>query len=132
MVVSSLRALDAGIESTAALQRTISNLGEPLYRKLEPTGYSLANADWVNSASLLARMNFALALAQNKVPGVSVDAGRFADSADPAEVARRVLFRDVSPETAMALQKAAQEQGSPAGPGLVAGLVIGSPEFQRK
>jgi uncharacterized protein (DUF1800 family) len=132
MVVSSLRALDAQIESTAALQRTISNLGEPLYRKLEPTGYSLANADWVNSASLLARMNFALALAQNKLPGVAVDAGRFGDSADPAEVARRVLFRDVTPETAAALQKAAQEQASPTGPALVAGLVIGSPEFQRK
>jgi uncharacterized protein (DUF1800 family) len=132
MVVSSLRALDAGVENTAALQRTISNLGEPLYRKLEPTGYSLANADWVNSASLLARMNFALAVAQNKIPGVTVDAGRFGDSADPAEVARRVLFRDVTPETAAALQKAAQEQTSLAGPALVAGLVIGSPEFQRK
>jgi uncharacterized protein (DUF1800 family) len=132
LVVSSLRALDAGIESTAALQRTISDLGEPLYRKLEPTGYPLANTDWVNSASLLARMNFALALVQNKVPGVSVDAGRFGDSADPAEVARRVLFRDVTPETAAAIQKAAQEQASHAGPALVAGLVIGSPEFQRK
>jgi len=132
MVVSSLRALDAEIESTAALQRTITNLGEPLYRKLEPTGYSLANADWVNSASLLARMNFALALAQNKIPGVRVDAGRFGDSAEPAEVARRVLFHDVTPETASALQKAAQEQSSAPGPATIAGLVIGSPDFQRK
>ena len=29
-------------------------MGQPLYRKVEPTGYSLKNADWLNSAALLA------------------------------------------------------------------------------
>jgi uncharacterized protein (DUF1800 family) len=132
LVVSSVRAVDAQVANTTSLQKTIANLGQPLYRKVEPTGYSLVNADWVNSASLLARMNFGLALAQNKVPGVTLEAAQFGDSTDPAEVARRVLFRDVTPETAAALRKAAQEQGSPAGPSLMAGLVLGSPEFQRK
>ena len=33
------------------------------------------NAEWINSAALLARMNFALDLTQNKVPGVKVDPG---------------------------------------------------------
>ena len=48
-------------------------LGEPLYRKIEPTGYSSANAEWISSAGLLDRMNFAFALAHNKLPGVKVD-----------------------------------------------------------
>ena len=66
------------------------NLGEPLYRKQEPTGYSNLNAEWVNSAALLARMNFALALAQNKVPGVKVDASKFAAD-EPSEIAQALL-----------------------------------------
>jgi uncharacterized protein (DUF1800 family) len=47
-------------------------MGEPLYRKQEPTGYSNSSAEWLNSAGLLARMNFALSLVGNKVPGVKV------------------------------------------------------------
>ncbi len=45
-----------------ALANQVGNLGEPLYRKLEPTGYSNLNSEWVNSAALLGRMNFALQL----------------------------------------------------------------------
>jgi hypothetical protein len=48
-------------------------MGEPLYRKLEPTGYSNSGKEWLNSAGLVARMNFAVNLAENKVPGVKVD-----------------------------------------------------------
>ena len=39
---------------------------------MEPTGYSNSSQEWLNSAGLLARMNFALQLADNKVPGVKV------------------------------------------------------------
>src|SRR5258708_35914189 len=69
MIVSAVRATGAQVDFAFPLARHIAELGEPLYRKLEPTGYSDANSEWVNSAALLARMNFAMALAQNKVPG---------------------------------------------------------------
>ena len=36
-----------------ALANQVGNLGEPLYRKQEPTGYSNLNSEWVNSAALL-------------------------------------------------------------------------------
>ncbi len=72
MVVSSVRALDAAVSDAWALANQVGNLGEPLYRKQEPTGYSNLNADWVNSAALLGRMNFAIQLTQNRVPGVRV------------------------------------------------------------
>jgi hypothetical protein len=39
--------------------------------------------EWLNSGGLLARMNFALQLAGNKVAGVKVDAGKFAKAGDP-------------------------------------------------
>jgi uncharacterized protein (DUF1800 family) len=69
MVVSAVRATDADVTSAFLLANEVRRLGEPLYGKLEPTGYSAANAEWVSSASLLDRMNFALALANNRVPG---------------------------------------------------------------
>src|SRR6185503_16455648 len=81
-----------------------AQLGQPLYRKVEPTGYSSANAEWVNSAALLARMNFALALANNRVPGSKVDISRFEN--DSAPVARQILFQEPAQQTLDSIQKA--------------------------
>ena len=130
MVVSSVRALNANVTDAFALANQVGNLGEPLYRKLEPTGYSNLNSEWVNSAALLARMNFALQLAQNHVPGVKVDVSTL--SSDPAPVAKSLLCRPASPQTQAGIQKALDEQKQKKTPALVAGLVIGSPDFQRR
>ncbi len=74
MVVSAARASNAQVTSAFALENVLQKLGEPLYRKVEPTGYSNLNDEWVSSSSLLERMNFALALARNHIPGVRLDA----------------------------------------------------------
>jgi len=126
MIVSTVRATGAQVDFAFPLANQIAQLGEPLYRKLEPTGYSDANSEWVNSAALLARMNFALSLAQNKVPGSKLDASLF--SGAPADIARQVLFTDAKPETLAAIEK--QTQGSASAP--VVGLMLGSPDFQRR
>jgi len=126
MIVSAVRATGAHVDFAFPLAKQIAELGQPLYRKLEPTGYSDANSEWVNSAALLARMNFALALAQNKVPGAKLDASLF--SGDPGEVAHQILFTDAKPETLAAIAK--QTQGSKNAP--VVGLMLGSPDFQRR
>jgi uncharacterized protein (DUF1800 family) len=134
MIASALRATGAEVDYALPLAQQIGQLGEPLYRKVEPTGYSSANAEWVSSASLLGRMNFAIALAQNKVPGVKVDAKRFVE--DPSREARQVLFTDATAATKEAIVKALAEQKSKdpkaASPAMVAGLVLGSPDFQRR
>ena len=129
MTVSSVRALNAKVTDAFTLANQVGNLGEPLYRKLEPTGYSNLNSDWVSSAALLGRMNFALQLSENHVPGVAVDVSHF--SSDPAVVARGLLCRPASQRTQAGIQKALAEQKKKTS-GLVAGLVIGSPDFQRK
>jgi uncharacterized protein (DUF1800 family) len=129
MVASSVRALDAEVTDAWALANQVGSLGEPLYRKQEPTGYSNLNAEWVNSAALLSRMNFALQLARNGVPGVKVDVSRFGN--DPVLVAKTLLFRSSSPQTRAAIDKALEDQKQKT-PALVAGLVIGSPDFQRR
>jgi uncharacterized protein (DUF1800 family) len=128
VIVSAVRATGAQVDFAIPLAMQIAQLGEPLYRKIEPTGYSSANAEWVNSAALLARMNFALALTANRVPGASVDAGAF--DTEAATVARRLLFHDPTQQTLDSIEKALlQKEPTPA---LVAGLVLGSPDFQRR
>jgi uncharacterized protein (DUF1800 family) len=135
MIVSSIRATGAEVDYAFPLANRIAQLGQPLYRKLEPTGYSNANAEWINSASLLARMNFALDLTQNKVQGTKVDQARFNE--DPAHTARLMLFTNPTATTRDAIDKAIADQKTknpkaPPSPALVAGLVIGSPDFQRR
>jgi uncharacterized protein (DUF1800 family) len=129
MVASSARALDAHVIDGWALANQVGTLGEPLYRKLEPTGYSNLSSEWVNSAALLGRMNFALQLAQNHVESVKVDVSRFGD--DPSAVAKMLMFRAMSPQTREAIDKALEDKKQK-NPAMVAALVIGSPDFQKR
>ena len=146
MVVSSVRATNATVTSAFLLTNTLQQLGEPLYRKVEPDGYSSANAEWINSAALLARMNFALSLASNHVPGVKIDQDAWQPMVqqDPLALARYLLAQDPTDATRNAIEKALtdtdlQKQlmqnakaGPPRLPGLIAGLTLGSPEFQKR
>ncbi|HZS55356.1 MAG TPA: DUF1800 domain-containing protein [Bryobacteraceae bacterium] len=146
MVVSAVRATNADVTSTFLLANELNKLGEPLYRKIEPTGYSNLNAEWVSSAALLDRMNFALVLAHNRVPGIKVNVAQWQaiSDRDPMELARDILEQDPSDQTKTAIEKALGDEGlqkqlaenakagPPQTPSLIAGLAIGSPEFQRR
>jgi uncharacterized protein (DUF1800 family) len=72
-VASAVRAVNGDVDYAFPLVNQIAQLGQPLYRKQEPTGYSNSSQEWLNSAGLLARMNFALQLAKNQIPGVKVE-----------------------------------------------------------
>lgn len=61
-LVSTLRAAGDEVRNPQQLLNVMNQMGQPLYRKQEPTGYSNRGADWMNSSSLLARMNFATSL----------------------------------------------------------------------
>src|SRR5579862_3379165 len=128
MIVSAVRATGAQVDNAGPLVRQLATLGEPLYRKLEPTGYSNVGEDWMNSAALLARMNFSLKLAQNQMEGVKLDPAKF--SAVPASAARQLLFADAAGQTLAAIDKEIGDQQPD--PGLVAGMLLGSPDFQRR
>jgi uncharacterized protein (DUF1800 family) len=128
MVASAIRAVNGDIDFAGAMNGLMTQLGEPLYRKLEPTGYSNRSTDWMNSASLLARMNFANALSQGHVNGVKVDTAQF--TGDPIQIEKRILLTNPSPDAEAAIQ-AGLQQGTPSGP-LVAGLTMGSPDFQKR
>jgi len=76
-VVSAVRASDASIDTAQPNLQPLANalreLGMPLYGAVPPTGYKWEAADWVSTGALVARMNFALALAANRLPGITVN-----------------------------------------------------------
>ena len=129
MVVSSVRALDADADDVFALTQRISDLGQPLYGKAEPTGYSNTGEGWANTAGLLARINFASALVEGRVPGVLVTTTRF-DRKTPAAVAAELLSAPPSKQMELAIQSGLQTRQL--APATIASLVIASPDFQRR
>ncbi|HYJ91722.1 MAG TPA: DUF1800 domain-containing protein [Pyrinomonadaceae bacterium] len=72
LAVSSIRALGADTNGSPALLAMLNKLGEVPYGYQAPTGYPDKAEDWVNTGALLERMNFAIAIASNRIPGTTV------------------------------------------------------------
>ena len=67
-VVSAVRSTGATVVNAQPLVAQLRNLGMPLYGCVPPTGYSMTADAWVNTGSLLSRMNFALQLVSGQMP----------------------------------------------------------------
>jgi|HubBroStandDraft_1064217.scaffolds.fasta_scaffold00131_11 uncharacterized protein (DUF1800 family) len=159
-VASAVRATGAEVDDALPLTRQLNNMGMPLYGAQPPTGYSMKAETWVSSSALLNRMNFALALTGSKIKGVKVDAAQVAGSSLPSSDATltlsalevNLLVGGVSKQTHDSIvaqidatsrndapQKdsiaAPHKSADPARPpdvSTMAGLLLGSPEFQRR
>ncbi len=148
LVVSSVRALGTDVDTPMPLVQWVGRIGEPLYQCQPPTGYSDKAETWVNSGALLNRLNFSLALAGNKVRGSRSDVAALlgSDSEGDAKVtldrAVQVFLGEAAPGTVDTLQRQLENpqvvQAKLDDPvkqvdlGLVTGLVLGAPEFQRR
>jgi uncharacterized protein (DUF1800 family) len=75
-VASALRATGARMFSPLPIVRALAEMGMPLYLCQPPTGYDETAAPWVSPGALVARMNFAVALSDNRLRGVRVPAER--------------------------------------------------------
>jgi len=149
-VLSAVRTSGAEVSDAQSLARQLQNLGMPLYGMQPPTGYSLKADAWVNSSALLGRMNFALALTAGKLKGVQLDAGQMlgpgpspTDSQGAlAALETSLLAGNVSrqPHDTISAQmndpknsrRQLDDPGRPPKTGAIAGLLLGSPEFQRR
>jgi uncharacterized protein (DUF1800 family) len=72
-VVSAVRASGAQVDNMQPLVQALRQMGMPLYGAVPPTGYKWDAADWVSTGALVDRMNFALSLAANRLPGITVE-----------------------------------------------------------
>ena len=71
-VVSAARASNATIDNLQPLANALRDMGMPVYGAVPPTGYKWDASDWVSTGALVNRMNFALTLAANKLPGIAI------------------------------------------------------------
>ncbi|HEV7378041.1 MAG TPA: DUF1800 domain-containing protein [Pyrinomonadaceae bacterium] len=81
LAISAIRTLGGETNGAPAIHQWIAKMGQPLYGYQTPNGYSDVAENWVNTGSLLERLNFGLALASNRIPGTRVDLARFAGDA---------------------------------------------------
>ena len=149
-VVSAVRATGASVQNPAPLAQALNKMGMPLYGMQPPTGYSMKGDAWVNSAALLDRMNFALALGSGKMRGANFNPQAAVNGAAiPADSTlalglfeSSLLSGDVSKQTHQTIlkqltnpeitQRKLDDPSRPADSGVIAGLILGSPEFQRR
>jgi uncharacterized protein (DUF1800 family) len=106
VVVSALRALGAQPDGTLRTAQTIATLGEPIYGHQAPNGWPETGDQWMNTGAILNRINFGVAIAAGKIPGVSPTAWKGAENLQNASVERQVdgvvgalLGGGVSPDT---------------------------------
>jgi uncharacterized protein (DUF1800 family) len=129
MVVSTVRAMGGEVTDAWTLVQKIAEMGEPLYSKLEPTGYPDTGETWLSTAGIMARINFPTALASGQVPGVSPDASRW-KGMDASAIARDLLGHDPSAQPLNAIVTGLQ--GKDPAPSLIASLILSSPDFERR
>jgi uncharacterized protein (DUF1800 family) len=169
-VISAVRASNAKIDSLRPIANALRQMGMPPYGCVPPTGYNWQASAWVSTGALVDRMNFALNLAANRLPGITVDwAPQIPDGAAPAadvqtpeseetrleasvipggvsESTRRAVLQQFQQQIAQNSSVPAKAIATPARTALrpsapnalarqdqvLAGLLLGSPEFQRR
>jgi uncharacterized protein (DUF1800 family) len=186
-VISAVRASGADVKNAMPLVQALDKLGMPLYGMQTPNGYSWMAETWVNTGDLVSRMNFAVGLSSDRIPGVQTDWTRLLgqtsgamesvalkmDGSDDAVAAKEakletlLLGQAVSDRTRSTVLRQFQDQGmqqqaeksfsirpndfepmaqvlNPAmlrqqnrppldrEAAMMAGLLLGSPEFQRR
>jgi uncharacterized protein (DUF1800 family) len=158
-VISAVRAGGIDVQDANVVVKAIADLGQPLYGRQTPDGYSMLSTPWINSSALLERMNFSLALAGNRLSkGVTADwlgqlgAVSLVPDLEERQIENLLMHGQVSDKTrTLILQQLqspppSQPQGTATPVAIVpqthqtadreaaltAGLLFGSPDFQRR
>lgn len=175
LAMSAVRSLDAEITQPYQLFSWINKMGQKMYYYQAPTGFPDRGEYWINTGSLLNRMNFGLALASQRIPGIKINLSKLNGDHEPeSAVAALITYSKLimpernleesmerlkpmlnDPELVAKVEKAAAKApaaqldvqmrtgasevmkarfgaGSNTMLSQVVGVIIGSPEFQRK
>jgi uncharacterized protein (DUF1800 family) len=134
LVVSAMRATNAETDVNPQLLLSLGKMGQPLFLCQPPTGYGDIADTWINSAALIERLNFATALCQQRIPGTTPRlSNEIGNVRTLDQLIKQLMYDDVSAGTRQALE---QELGSqsitPEKLPKLTGLLLGSPDFQRR
>jgi uncharacterized protein (DUF1800 family) len=149
-VASSMRAVGADTDAGLPVIMALSRMGHPMFQYEAPSGYADRASTWINSSTLLWRLNFAMLLAAGRLPGTEVRTGDLpalnGNSTRPERVntvAEQLLGEPASPSTVEAILRkgglgpeietaAYRPRSIRPETATIAGLVLASPEFQRR
>ncbi|MEO8908842.1 MAG: DUF1800 domain-containing protein [Gemmatimonadaceae bacterium] len=106
VVVSAARALGAAPDSTPRSAQLIAYLGQPIFGHQAPNGWPETGDAWMNTGAILNRINFGMAAAAGRLPGVDIRAIPALDTIGSAPrdkqvdaVVATILNGMVSPDT---------------------------------
>jgi uncharacterized protein (DUF1800 family) len=113
-VAAAMRALNAETDGDRPVLDAIGRMGQPVFGRITPDGYADRADQWLSSGAMIARFNFANALATNRVKGTSIDVPKLFSEADlgdrnaiSAKLIRLAVFGDASAVTLATLDKIA-------------------------
>src|SRR5262249_2981539 len=81
-VAAAMRAMNAETDSDRPVLDLIGRMGEPIFGRITPDGYPDRAEQWLSSGAMVARLNFAAALATNRMRGTSVDFSKLLSGLD--------------------------------------------------
>ncbi len=153
-VAAAMRALNAETDADPAVVNLIGRMGQALFGRVTPDGYADRSEQWLSSGAMVARFNFASALATNRIKGTSINLTALLSGSDrdvTGQLAKLTVMGELSPTTRAALDNVlgkgnssqsapntaaiGYETNSPDAPPYAAELLtllLGSPEFQRR
>ena len=91
LAISAVRGLDAAVKQPYQLYSWINKMGQQMYYYQAPTGFPDRGQYWINTGSLLSRMNFGLALAAQRIPGIRFDLSALNDHHEPESAEAALL-----------------------------------------
>ncbi len=121
LAASAIRALDGDTNGAPALHEWIRRMGEPLYQYASPPGYGEDSSKWVNTGVFFNRINYAVALATNRINGTIYDPLRLVTTeaatnpdALTSQLSALIVHTELSPESLHAVRAGLAEQPAPA------------------
>jgi hypothetical protein len=136
-IASAMRQLDAQTDAGDAVQAFLAQMGQPYFRWPTPDGYPDRDEAWMNN--LVPRWQFALALAQNLIPGTQINLpqiGAGFGTGSPTELldgfSRLLLGAPLAGEASASVLAALEEgDANPAETSaVIAAGLLASPAFQ--
>src|SRR2546421_3700960 len=87
-VAAAMRALNADTDGDRPVLDAIGRMGQPVFGRITPDGYADRADQWLSSGAMVARFNFASALATNRIKGTKIDFYTLLSGIDPANKVR--------------------------------------------
>jgi uncharacterized protein (DUF1800 family) len=118
-VAAAMRALNAETDGDRPVLDAIARMGQPVFGRITPDGYADRSDQWLSSGAMIARFNFASALATNRLKGTKIDVARLLSGVDEAKkdsvaakFIRLTLSGDLSNGTRAVLEKTLQSEAA--------------------